>query len=824
MFRLTSAFSPSSLTLDSQDAQVPLESTGRRFSLGHLSRLTASVRATALERVALAHVVGASCVAMALAAAPTGGALAAPTMVPLTDALTTATEMLPDLMPPMTQTVSLFDIAMGGRPSGVRLSALYPQRSFTFGLGRDEVAASATLTLTATPSPFMTRESVVNVIVNDRVIGSLKLPASVKANAGATSQTTTLASSGATTANAQPVTATFTLDAKALRGYNRIDLEYQGVMGEACANPVDERLWADIAATSSLVLSVQKLRIENELTYLPQPFLVKNPLAQQTLPFAFDATPTTGMLEAAAMMASWAGREADWRGVSLPVYYNEAPVDAHFVTFVTPEHKPAFLANLPDPKGPGVAVMPAPFSLWAKVLVVMGRNDEELKAAARTFATGNAIFSGSRVTLTETPDVPPRAPYDAPRWVATDGPVALSTLTTYAGQLNTRGVQPAPVYLPFRLPPDLYTFSRERLPLELAVRATPTPKGGEGEVRVRLNGSMIAAKAIDKTVTGEKSNDGLSLLRFSAMNTAAGFWDSLGVPGVWLKPENALEVDFSYNVPVASGSPTDCRSARPMERQGTVDPRSTIDFSGFYHWAKLPDLDRFTRAGYPFTVHADLNGTTVVVPSAPDRASVAAMLTTLARLGAQTGAIATRVKVTTPEKAQGLKGDVMVFSRLTGNVSVEPSQALVTALKTAMTTSAAVVPDAQRLAGSAIVAMENPADAGRSVVGVLLGNAESAARLTQALATPAELNALTGGALLMTANGVTTFAPSSTYEVGSIPATARIWNALAERPWLLASTLLIAAALFAWLVYLLMRPRIRARLKTQAAPDKKGNH
>ena len=116
MFRLTSAFSPSSLTLDSQDAQVPLESTGRRFSLGHLSRLTASVRATALERVALSHVVGASCVAMALAAAPTGDALAAPTMVPLTDALTTATEMLPDLMPPMTQTVSLFDIAMGGRP------------------------------------------------------------------------------------------------------------------------------------------------------------------------------------------------------------------------------------------------------------------------------------------------------------------------------------------------------------------------------------------------------------------------------------------------------------------------------------------------------------------------------------------------------------------------------------------------------------------------------------------------------------------------------------------------------------------------------------
>ena len=243
------------------------------------------------------------------------------------------------------------------------------------------------------------------------------------------------------------------------------------------------------------------------------------------------------------------------------------------------------------------------------------------------------------------------------------------------------------------------------------------------------------------------------------------------------------------------------------------------------HWAKLPDIDRFTRAGYPFTVHADLNGTTVVVPSAPDRASVAAMLTTLARLGAQTGAIATRVKVTTPEKAQGLKGDVMVFSRLSGNLSVEPDKALVTALKNAITTEPAQgVQDAQRLAGSAIVAMENPTDAGHSVVGVLLGNAETASRLTQALATPAELNALTGGALLMTANGVTTFAPTSTYEVGSIPATARIWNALSERPWLLASTLLIAAALFAWLVYLLMRPRIRARLQTQAAPDKKGNH
>mgnify|MGYP002744401806 FL=1 len=725
-----------------------------------------------------------------------------PDRVPVPDALRTATEMLPDLMPPMREAMPLFDAAIGGRPGSIRLTGLYSQRSFTFGVMRDEVVSDASITLLLKPSTTLKDRSIVNVVLNDHLLAAVPLVLNDEAKKLGVTQEGDL------------LRVTLPVDGRSLRGYNRIDLTFEGHYQDACQNPMDSSLWVEVDQGSFMTLAIQRLRNPNELTYLPGPFISKNARTQQTLPIAFAQAPTEGELEAAGIIASWAGREADWRGVKLPAYVNEAPVDTHFVTFMTAKHRPAFLKDFPEPKGPGVTIMAAPFSLWAKMLVISGRDEAELKQAAAALATGSAIFSGESVTLTDLPPIQPRAPYDAPRWVRTDRPVTLESLTTYRGQLSARGIDPAPIHLLFRLPPDLYTLERQTVPLQIATAASAPAQGGDAQLRVRFNNAMVATNAITSENAGANNDTKNHLLRFTALTPGAGRWDSVGVPGVYLKPENDLEIDFRYNVPVNSGNLQNCRYTLPLEQQGDVDPTSTIDFSGFYHYAVLPDLSRFTRAGYPFTVHADLATTTVVLPEKATATDLGIYLTTIARMGAQTGAAATAVTVKTPKTFDKAKAqDVILVGNLSANTqTVKQIEDAVAQMKVADTTNVLTAP-----AFASLVAMESPFAKGRSLVALLTGNPDSAKTLLTQLATPAMLNTVTGATTILAKDQITNHEPKATYTVGDIPATAKLWAMLSNSPWMLVGALLIVALVIGVLSYALMRLRIRARLALKEA-------
>lgn len=731
-----------------------------------------------------------------------------PDQIPVPDTLRTATEMLPDLMPPTREAMPLFDAAIGGRPGSIRLTGLYNQRSFTFGVLRDEVVGDASLTLLLHPSPALKTRSVVNVMLNDHLLGTVALvpPTPVDATKAADPMKDPAAAQ-----EERLVKVTLPIDGRALRGYNRIDITFAGTYNDVCENPLANSLWVDVDPASVISMSIQRLRNPNELTYLPGPFISKNARAQQTLPIAFAADPTSGEMEAAGIIASWAGREADWRGVKLPAYMNEAPVDAHFVTFMTTKHRPAFLKDMPDPKGPTVTIMNAPFSLWAKMLVIAGRDDAELKAAAAALATGSAIFSGESVTLTDLPPVTPREAYDAPRWLPTNRPVTLEELTTYKGQLTTRGIEPAPVHLPFRLPPDLYTLERQTVPLKLATQATPPAPGGAAQLRVRLNSAMVAATEITAASASAEKGKSDNLMRFAAMTPNAGRWDSVGVPGVYLKAENDLEIDFRYNVPVTSGSANECRYALPTESQGDIDPQSTIDFSGFYHYAELPDLNRFTRAGYPFTIHADLGTTTVVVPEKMSATDLTVYLTALARMGSQTGVPATAVTVKTTKNFDAKSAKDVLYI---GSLSVPSTQ--IAQIRAVV----AKFPEAKVNAGNvltqppfaAMVGMESPFSKGHSLVALLTGNPDMNKKLTTLLATPAALNDVTGGTALITEEKITSTPAEDTYSIGNIPWTAKMWAKLSSSPLLMVGAALLAAMILGALSYILMRLRIRARL------------
>ena len=759
--------------------------------------------AFANERTTMSRAVRGALWLLGIAPLAMGTAAAAPLpeQIPVVDTLRTATEMLPDMMPPTKEALPFFEAAIGGRPGSIRLTGLYNQRSFTFGVRRDEVVGEASITLLFHPSPSLKARSSVNVMLNDHLLGTVPLVTKeVKAEDAAKDP--------AAAQESRLVKVALPIDGRSLRAYNRIDISFEGTYSDVCENPLANNLWVDMNPASVLTLSVQRLRNPNELTYLPGPFVTTNARSMQTLPIAFAGEPTAGELEAAGIIASWAGSEADWRGIKLPAYVGEAPVDSHFVTFMTPKHRPAFLKDMPDPKGPTVSIVNAPFSLWAKMLVISGRDEADLKAAASALATGSAIFSGESVTLTDLPPVAARAAYDAPRWLPTDRPVALDELTAYKGQLTTRGIEPTPVHLLFRLPPDLYTLERQTVPLKLATQATPPAPGGMAQLRVRLNNAMVASKEIP--AGGENMKGEKTLMRFVALTPNASSLDAVGVPGVYLKAENDLEIDFRYNVPVTSGSATDCRYALPAENQGDVDPQSTIDFSGFYHYAVLPDLNRFTRAGYPFTIHADLGTTTVVLPQKATATDISVYLTALARMGAQTGAAATGVTVKTPETFDGKAAkDVLYIGSLNvPTTQVEEIRKAVANFKAPQNTGNVLTQPSY----AAMVGMASPFSSGNSLVALLTGNPDMSKKMIELLATPAALTEVSGGTALISESAITSTPAKDTYTIGTIPWTAKLWAKLSTSPlWMVGAALLVAIILGA-LSYILMRLRIRARL------------
>lgn len=130
----------------------------------------------------------------------------------------------------------------------------------------------------------------------------------------------------------------------------------------------------------------------------------------------------------------------------------------------------------------------------------------------------------------------------------------------------------------------------------------------------------------------------------------ANLWNNTSIPSRLLSAENQLTFDFQYGLAVDGGTQANCKSVTLIPNQVEIDPNSTIDFSGFYHFARLPDLKLFTVSGYPFTKYADLSQTLVLMKKDAPANVMTTMLNTMGRFGAQTGAPSRKLRSTLPSR------------------------------------------------------------------------------------------------------------------------------------------------------------------------------
>ncbi len=435
---------------------------------------------------------------------------------------------------------------------------------------------------------------------------------------------------------------------------NTFTFEFKGSGVMQAEDAVREKILCRISQASTLEVSGDRLRLENDLSQLPLPVFDSGLQTTTTVPVAFLSPPSSKALEAAGAVASWLGLLAGSKPVRFAVYLDRIPPGNAILLSGDRSTLPGSL-TLPPGGGPLLALRDNPSDPYASVLVLAGNDDDQLLTAARALALSKSsslaakdqalTLSGDTQMIPNLVLPPPRAKDDAPRWLQS-GKVDPLASCQAQNSLQTDGSSPVPLY--FHVAPDLYYGEKENLILHLNYRYDARPVAVGSALRVFVNDTLVNEIPL---LPGARSVDRERVVL---------------VPVSDLRPfGNTIRFSFDF-IPLNRGAAQDL-GAPPLS--GEILCGSTLDLRGLSSWTRMPNLEIFANAGFPFTRMADLSETTVVLPTAPSTAEIALFLHLMGHFGAQTASPALRVTVAGPDTVVGAARDYLIL----GTVADQPA-------------------------------------------------------------------------------------------------------------------------------------------------------
>ncbi len=523
-----------------------------------------------------------------------------------------------------------------GKDYTMSLRGIESSDTVNFDMRADEVVTGAQLTLQYTYSPALLSDlSQINILVNDEVAASLPLP-----------------KEGAGTLQKQ----TIQIPPYLITEFNRLSVQLIGHYTMQCEDPLHSSLWAKVSSDSQLDIQVSQVELPNDLAGLPLPLFDRRDRRALDMPFVFAAAPDNTTLEAAGAVSSWLGALASYRGARFATQVQGLPAKGNGIVLVNSRDASHLDGlDLPAVQGPTLSLVSNPNDRFGKLLVIAGRDSDEIKRAATALVIGSRSLSGQSVQIDALDILVPRQPYDAPNWLPTDRAVRLGELLE-PRQLNVSGYAPAMITIPMRLPPDLFNWREDGARLNLKYRYTPQQTSTNSSLMVSFNDNFIRSMnlpSIQSMGAGEKL---LSALKSD---------DSLGREASMLLPldsvalQSRLQLRFMYDY-LKQG---ECGDIIIDNMRGAIDPESTLDLSGYDHFMAMPNLGVFKDSGFPFTRLADLSQTAVILPDNAGPADWDAYLTVLGRFGDSTGYPATAVSVgQADEVTQFADKDLLVLS------------------------------------------------------------------------------------------------------------------------------------------------------------------
>ncbi|MDD5759832.1 MAG: cellulose biosynthesis cyclic di-GMP-binding regulatory protein BcsB [Desulfobulbaceae bacterium] len=686
--------------------------------------------------------------------------------------------------------------------------------AISFGMRGDKLVTHAVFRLRYAYSPALIPEqSHIKLTLNEQVIGVMPI---TKDTLG------------------KEVKAEINIDPRLFTDFNHLNFHFIGHYSYECEDPHHSSLWADINGDSELELTTTPLSIKSELSLLPQPFFDHRDLRLLTLPFVFASSPSLPAINAAGILSSWFGQLASWRGAHFPTHLDKIP-PGHAVVLATNNERPAFLGNQPKVEGPSVEIITNPVDGYSKVLVVQGRDGNDLIVAAQALVLGNAALSGTQSTIKEVKNETPRQAYDAPNWVRLDRPTKFGELVTSEQELQGFNHIPETIRINLRIPPDLFTWQSRGVPVNLKYRYTPPVRTSESLLNMSINNELVQSFLLHSSGQGGET----ARLRVPLLDELLfGENKEILIPAFKLGAQNQLQFNFSF----AFYKQGFCQDTQVENMQAMIDADSTLDFSGFPHYAEMPNLSYFVSSGFPFTKFADLSQTVVVIPETPTTYDIQAMLTLLGRMGAATGYPATRFRISGPTDQERLKdADLLVIGAL-------PSQGLLenwsSHLPAIISGSIRQIDQPSRGVNflfdwlgfdtrpnpavlsqekfdnkgplAALMGFESPLSSGRSVVALTATSPEKLLQGLAALDDSGLARNMHGSVVFIHPQKVEGVLVGKTYFTGHLPFWTRVWYWLSTHPFLLAMMAIVAVLTFAFALWRTLKVVSAKRIQESA--------
>lgn len=679
-----------------------------------------------------------------------------------------------------------------------------------FGLSRDEVVTGARLTVQGGASAALIPSlSQIAVTLNEQFVGNIALDPARQAFG--------------------PLS--FDIDPLNFSEVNRLNFRFAGRYATECNDPLSGLLYANISDLSTLSLTIERLPPQRDLARLPEPLFDRRVLRRAlNLPVVIPAESGPQGLRAAAIAASWFAVQADYRGASFPVDRSVPAQGNALVIAAGADAVPGL--TLPRFEGPTLAMIANPSDPYGTLLVLGGRSEAEVAQAALALAAGRGGVGGE-VARVSPPSLPPRTPYDAPRWLPPDRPAQVGTLVDRS-ELQAYGYTPGTIRVPLRTAPDLLTWADRGIPADLRFRG---PNGQAVDVAASRLDVLVSDNFLKSFPlgSGERIWPLNHLTGWLAGDAAVRSGRAM-VPTYLLFGREELQMRFDMR-PLNRGECT----AVPGDIRAGIDPESTIDLSRAWRYARLPSLNFFASSGFPFTRMADLSGTAAVLPERPNTLEAGAFLDVIGALAANVGLPATGLTVVFPAGLQtAASHDLLVMGTLgrqpaaatllkNSPVQVQNDRMTVAAPDSLADIRALFLdrPGSEELTRastalsemgesvSVLVATESPLTPGKSVVALLGATPAALSGLTGALRDPETSARVQGDLVVVNAGRVTGYRTAATYSVGNPPFWVLPYIWLGSSPWRVAAMMVAGALLLGLPFYWLLRRRAAVRLRAR---------